>query len=375
VSGTGRVWLRRAALAALFALFAVELKLGWPALSGALKQLHTSHPGWIAAALAAELVAMGAYARMQHRLLRSAGLSVPLRRHVALAFAAHSLNETLPGGPAFSVRFNFQQMRRFGATPAVASWSLGLSGVLSSTALAAVAVTGALISGGTPSWSRLGGLLTVAIIVAYGIRQVARRPEKLEALIRAGLAPLNRLRRRPGDAGLDRIRAFVTQLGAVRLTPGHGAAAASLAVLNWALDAAGLWMCLRAVTDQPVGAGPLLLAFSAAMAAGTLTIVPAGLGVVDSALILGLATGGVGTAAAIAAVVLYRIITLGFIIGAGWITWLVTRRPEAQPPPAAPMPRSPGSARWQACRPVSGKSAPRPPNSPRAVLPGSRGRR
>ena len=101
VPSAPRIWLRRAALAGLFALFAIELKLGWPSLSSALKQLHTSHPGWIAAALAAEVMAMGAYARMQRRLLRSAGLRVPLQRHLALAFAAHSLNETLPGGPAF----------------------------------------------------------------------------------------------------------------------------------------------------------------------------------------------------------------------------------------------------------------------------------
>lgn len=323
---TARTWLRRSAMVALFALFAVELKLGWPSLSAALKQLHTSHPGWIAAALAAELMAMGAYARMQRRLLRSAGVRVPLHRHVALAFAAHSLNETLPGGPAFSIRFNFQQMRRFGATPAVASWSLALSGVLSSAALAAVAVTGALVSGGTPPWYRLAGLLAVAVLITVSVRQVARRPERLEPAIRAVLAPLNRLRRRESDEGLDRIRSFITQLGAVRLTPGHGAAAAGFALLNWAVDAAALWMCLRAVSDGTIGAGPMLLAFSAAMAAGTLTIVPGGLGVVDSALILGLVTGGVGTATAIAAVVLYRIVTLGFIIGAGWITWLVLRR-------------------------------------------------
>jgi uncharacterized membrane protein YbhN (UPF0104 family) len=328
---------------ALFVLFAVELKLGWPSLSAALKQLHASHPGWIGAALAAEVIAMVAYARMQRRLLRSAGLRVPLHRHVALAFAAHSLNETLPGGPAFSIRFNFQQMRRFGATPAVASWSLALSGVLSSTALAAVAVTGALVSGGTPPWYRLAALVAAAIGITVGVRQLARRPERLEPAIRAVLAPLNRLRHRRPDEGLDRIHGFVTQLGAVRLTLGHGAAAAGLALLNWAFDAAGLWMCLRAVSDGPIGAGPMLLAFSAAMAAGTLTVVPGGLGVVDSALILGLVTGGVGTATAIAAVVLYRIVTLGFIIGAGWITWLVLRRRHDTHPTSdlgAPQPSS-----------------------------------
>jgi hypothetical protein len=334
---SARSWLRRSALVALLVLFAVELTLGWPSLSSALSQLHTSHPGWIAAAMAAELMAMGAYARMQRRLLRSAGLRVPLHRHVALAFAAHSLNETLPGGPAFSIRFNFQQMRRFGATPAVASWSLALSGVLSSAALAAVAVTGAVVSGGSAPRYRLAALLAVALLIIVGIRQVARRPERLEPAVRAVLAPLNRLRRRPTDDGLDRIRGFIAQLGAVRLTLGHGAVAAGLALINWAVDAAALWMCLRAVSDTPIGAGPMLLAFSAAMAAGTLTIVPGGLGVVDSALILGLVTGGVPTATAIAAVVLYRIVTLGFIIGAGWITWLVIRHPrDAQPTTDSP---------------------------------------
>jgi uncharacterized membrane protein YbhN (UPF0104 family) len=336
----GRTWLRRSALLALLVLFAVELKLGWPSLSSALAQLHTSHPGWIAAALAAELMAIVAYARMQRRLLLSTGLRVPLHRHVALAFAAHSLNETLPGGPAFSVPFNFQQIRRFGASPAVASWSIALSGVLSATALAAVGVTGALIGGGTPPWYRLSGLVVVVVLISAGIRRVAHRPAALEPVLRAALARVNRLRHRPADQGLDRIRSFVGQLGTARLTLGHGTAAAFFAVLNWILDAACLWMCLRAVSDHTIGAGPLLLAFCAGMAAGTLTIVPGGLGIIDSALIIGLVTGGVGTATAIAAVVLYRIITLGFVIGAGWITWLVLRS-RAGPPPA-PEPRAAG---------------------------------
>ncbi|MEV6348251.1 lysylphosphatidylglycerol synthase domain-containing protein [Actinoplanes sp. NPDC051851] len=84
-------------------------------------------------------------------------------------------------------------------------------------------------------------------------------------------------------------------------------------------------MCLRAVTDAPINSTQVLLAFCAGMAAGTITIVPGGLGIIDSALILGLVTGGVDTPTAIAAVVLYRIISFGFIIGAGWITWLIMR--------------------------------------------------
>ncbi|GAA2710056.1 lysylphosphatidylglycerol synthase transmembrane domain-containing protein [Actinoplanes palleronii] len=323
--GRKRRWARRAAVAAVIVLFAVELVLGWSSLSSALGQLRAPHLGWLAAAVIAELAAMGTYARMQHTLLRSAGLKVPLYRNIALAYAAHSLNETLPGGPAFSTKFNFQQMRRFGATPAVAAWCIALSGILSTTALAVVTVVGALFAGGTPHWYGLAALVTAIALLVFGVRRVSRRPAALEPATRAVLARFNRLRRRPAEQGLDKIRHFVGQLGAARLTPGRGLAAAVFAVLNWGLDAACLWMCVRAVSDAPVNAVQLLLAFCAGMAAGTVTLVPGGLGIIDSALILGLAGGGVPTGTAIAAVVLYRIISFGFIIGAGWITWLVMR--------------------------------------------------
>jgi uncharacterized protein (TIRG00374 family) len=144
--------------------------------------------------------------------------------------------------------------------------------------------------------------------------------------VRAVLARINRWRRRPAEEGLEHARAFLAQLGSARLTPGRGAAAAIMALLNWGLDAVCLWMCLRAISDEPVNVTAVLLAFCAGMAAGTVTIIPGGLGIIDSALILGLVTGGVAAATAIAGVVLYRIISFGFVIGAGWVMWLVMRR-------------------------------------------------
>lgn len=322
----GRRWPRRAAVTGVLALFAVELALGWPSLTAALSQLRAPQPGWLAAAVVSELAAMSMYARMQRRLLRSAGVRVPIYRHIALAYAAHSLSVTLPGGPAFSTRFNYQQMRRFGATPAVASWCIALSGILSAAALAVVTTGGALAAHGTPPWRTLAVLTVAALLVTLGVRQAVRRPEALEPATRAALARLNRLRRRPDAHGLDHVRDFVDQLRAARLGPGHAAVAGAYAVLNWLLDAVCLWMCLQAVSDAGINATQLLLAFCAGMAAGTLTIIPGGLGIIDSALVLGLLTGGVDAPTAIATVVLYRIISFGFIIGAGWITWLIMRR-------------------------------------------------
>ncbi|WP_433616523.1 lysylphosphatidylglycerol synthase transmembrane domain-containing protein [Dactylosporangium sp. CA-139114] len=328
-----RRWLRRTAVVAVVVLFTVELVLGWPSLAGALTQLRAPQPGWLAAAVFAEMASMTAYARMQRRLLRSAGLVVPLYRHIALAYAAHSLSVTLPGGPAFSTRFNFQQMRRFGATPAVAAWCIALSGLLSAAGLAVVTAIGALTVHGTPPWPTLAGLATATLLVILGVRQLARRPEPLEPGTRAVLRVVNRLRRRPATHGLDRVHRFTGQLRAARLTPGHAAAAAAYAVLNWLLDAACLWLCFHAVTDAPVDTTQILLAFCAGMAAGTLTVIPGGLGIIDSALILGLVGGGADTPNAIATVVLYRLISFGFIIGVGWITWLAIRHRHDQPTP------------------------------------------
>jgi putative heme transporter len=321
-----RRWIRYTAVAAVVMLFAVELAMGWPSLSSAMSQLTAPQPGWLLAALAAELMAMGAYARMQHTLLRSAGLRIRKRRSLALAYAAHSLNETLPGGPAFSTSFNFQQMRRFGATPAIASWTIALSGILSTTALAVVTAVGALAASGTAQWYGIAGLAAVIVLLVVGARRISNDPTLVDPVARVVLAQFNRLRHRPRDQGLNSVREFVGQLGAARLTAGHGLVAAIGAVLNWALDAACLWLCIRAVSDEPINATQVLLAFCAGMAAGTVTIVPGGLGIIDSALILGLVSGGTTTSTAIAAVILYRIISFGFIIGVGWISWLVMRR-------------------------------------------------
>lgn len=333
--GTRRRWLKIAGVVAVVVLLGIELVLGWSSLAAALRHLRAPHLGWLILATLTELAAMNAYGRMQRRLLRSAGVRVSIVEHLRLAYAAHSLSVTLPGGPAFSTRFNYQQMRRFGASPAIASWCIALSGILSSCALAVVTVGSAVAAGGAAHWQHLAGLLVAGVLLALGVRRVARHPETVEPLLRSPLTLLNRLRRRPATEGQDRILGFLTQLRAARLRPAHGVTAALFALANWFLDAVCLWLCFRAVGEQPAELTGVLLAFCAAMAAGTVTVVPGGLGIIDSALILGLIAGGVGTSSAVAAVVLYRIISFGFIISIGWLMWLKIRF-QARRSPAAP---------------------------------------
>jgi len=320
-------WWRRGPTVAVLvvAVLGAELVLGWSSLAGALTQLREPHWKWVAAAIVVELASMGTYARMQRALLRGAGTRVSMRKHVATAYAAHSLSATLPGGPVFSTTFNFQQLRRYGASPAVASWCVALSGVLSTGALVVIGAVGALLARNTGTWHSLVGYAVAAVVVAFGVRQLAEHPQSLDRPVRALLSGVNRVRRRPPEHGHAKLLGFVEQLREVRVRPVHFAVAVTLALLNWLFDALCLWLCCVAVGAGEISPVSLVIAYCAGMAAASVPIVPGGLGVVDGALVLGLIAGGLAGSHAVAAVVLYRLISFGFIIGLGWLVWLAIR--------------------------------------------------
>ncbi|MFI5494508.1 YbhN family protein [Actinoplanes sp. NPDC051859] len=325
-------WRRGPVVAAVVALILItELIVGWRPLMDALDQLSAPRWNWVAGALVAEIASMGCYARMQRALLRGAGTKVQVRKHVALAYAAHSLSVTLPGGPVFSTTFNFQHMKRFGASSAVASWCIALSGVLSAGALVVIGAVFGILTRSTGSWQTLVTYMGGALLVALGVRLLAQHPEWLIQPARSLLSQVNRLRRRPPQAGHAKLAGFVHQLRSVRVRPLNFAYAVVLAVLNWLLDALCLWMCCIAVGAGDIGPAQLVIAYCAGMAAASVPIVPGGLGVVDGALILGLVAGGLTTGSAVAGVVLYRLISFGFIIGTGWLVWWVMRARAGTP--------------------------------------------
>lgn len=310
---TTRPWLRTATTIGVVALVVVEVVLAWPWVADAVEHLRAPQPGALVAAILVEAACIATYARMQRRLLLSGGVDVALARHLAVAYAARSLSITLPGGQAFAMHFKYGQLRGFGATPAVASWVVGLSAVLSSVTFTVIATVGALASGAAAPWFTLAWLVALALLLALGVRQLSRlhRPTTTWRILPPGAA--------------RRVTTFLDQLRAARLSPADAAPAIAFAGLSWLLDAGSLWLCCWAVGVRGTDAAVLLVAYCAAMAAGTLTLVPAGLGVIDGALVLGLVAAGAGSAAAIATVVLYRVVALGIVGGGGWLVWLALR--------------------------------------------------
>lgn len=76
----------------------------------------------------------------------------------------------------------------------------------------------------------------------------------------------------------------------------------------------------------PVPWRALLLIYSLATVVGSLGITPGGIGLIEGTLCVGLVSTGVPTALALAAVLLYRLVSFWLVMAVGWIVFLYLRR-------------------------------------------------
>lgn len=301
------------------ALLAVEAVRSAPSLSGALASVAQANAAWLVVAVLAAAGSMSMFARSRRRLLRSAGVHVPVRSAVAAVYVANALHTTLPGGAAFSTGYTYRWMRSWGASRPAATWTLAAGGVVASASLAGLGVAGSLLVGGSQGWVSLLSASAGVVAVGFGARALQRSPGVALAIGRWMVARVNAVRRRPATDGLEVVEEMVVQLRTVRPTGRDWLASAAYATANWALDAACLAAGAAALGVSGLSLSLLLLTYTAGMAASSLSLLPGGLGVVDAALVLTMVAGGIPAAAAIPVVLVYRLISLGGVVAAGWV--------------------------------------------------------
>jgi uncharacterized protein (TIRG00374 family) len=100
---------------------------------------------------------------------------------------------------------------------------------------------------------------------------------------------------------------------------------ASLFVVCWLADAACLVASFSAIGIAPPWSS-LLVAYCAAQLVSFVPITPGGVGLVEGSLTLALVAGGGTASAALAAVLLYRLISYWGTLPVGGIGYLVIRR-------------------------------------------------
>ena len=295
-------WLRAGWVASLLALGLLVLVAGRLAEERELAELvRRARPAWLLAALVLQTVTYLCAAGVWQRALAHAGHPRPLRELVPLGLAKLFTDQAVPSlGLAGGLLVSRALARRgvprevavaallvevvayrvaYGSALMLALAVLASRGHLSPTQRAAAAVF-ALVA------------LLLPLILVWSRRHVRRLPERWRA--RRGLAEaLAAIEQAPH--GLLRSRALLAQTSLLELA-------------IFLLDAATLGIMLLAV-GAPAEASLVLAGFVMASVAGSIAVVPGGLGVFEGAGTAALHLLGVPLAAALSATLLLRAFT------------------------------------------------------------------
>ncbi|SRX79482.1 hypothetical protein [Mycobacterium leprae TN] [Mycolicibacterium parafortuitum] len=322
-------WVRWVIIAVAVIVLAVEIALVRDQLAQAWKSLLTANWLWLVAAAVAAMASMHSFAQIQRTLLRSAGVRVHQWRSEAAFYAGNAVSTTLPGGPVLSATFLYRQQRLWGATPLVASWQLVMSGVLQVLGLALLGLGGAFLLGASKNPMSLifslGGFLALLLLA----QAVISRPELIDGIGARVLGWFNAVRGKPAGTGLSKWREILAQLESVQLGRRDLGEAFGWSVFNWVADVACLLFACYASGGHPSLAG-VTVAYAAARAVGSIPLMPGGLLVVEAVLVPGLVSSGMPLAAAISAMLIYRLISWIFISAIGWVVFFFMFRTEGR---------------------------------------------
>jgi uncharacterized membrane protein YbhN (UPF0104 family) len=270
----------------------------WSTLQAAFAQLGDPNWRWLKWAVYAEAISTVAYAWMFLLLLRSGGVRLRLPTIVALTLAGNALVVSLPAGVAWATAFSVGQLRRRGVPHGLALAVPILSSALSIGALLLVLVIGVDFAGGKgpaatfqPEALAVTAGLGVVLLAAVALTRTGRLP----ALTGRRLATVGvRISRRLVAAG------FVP------------------ALLNWLFDCGCLALSILAVSGHVPWQG-VLVAYAVGQIGANLPITPGGIGVVEGTMSMLLVAYGMHSATALAAVLLYRIISFWSLVPLGWV--------------------------------------------------------
>jgi uncharacterized protein (TIRG00374 family) len=303
---------------------------------------------WLPAAIVLEAVSMAAFAAMFRRLLTAGRVRHGRVSMLATVYAANAVSVTVPlAGPELATAVLFRRFTRHGADALLAGWVLLAGGVITTAAWILILTVGGLTSGHALATAITipCALLAVAAVATAGaaVRQPRLRAA-LERYLAWALRQATGLVRRPAANPAQTVRAWIERMGALRLPASGWALASGAALVNWLTDAAVLAVSVAAV-GAAVPWRDLLLVYAAGVTAKSLAITPGGLGITEAAISVSLVASGVRASQALAAAVLYRLVSFWLVAVAGWLILLLLRVRRSVPLTALPaVPADPAAA-------------------------------
>jgi uncharacterized protein (TIRG00374 family) len=308
----------------------------WATTRQGLAELAHTRAGWAAAGAGAELASMAAFGQLQRVLLRAAGVRLPLRKVLATIYTGNAIAVWIPVvGPSIATAYNFRGFRRSGAEAGQAWAALTVAGIFATAAFAILAAA-AVAATGNPALAALtlsASQAVTAVVVGLLMRlHKARLRARLVTLVgRVVGVARHATRGRPHRDLTALADAALAQAGALRLDGRTTATAAGYALAKWAADVCCL-ICALYALHVPAPWAAILGIWSAGAGAYSLSPTPAGIGVVDIALIAAQTAAGIAAPTAVAVTVLYRLLSfkiLASMIWFGYQRWQFRARARA----------------------------------------------
>jgi uncharacterized membrane protein YbhN (UPF0104 family) len=281
------------------AVYLVLVRRG--SIEHALSRLGRAQPGWIAVAVAGELVSLACYVALVRVLLQLGTVTVPFRALFSLTVIGIAMINSVPGGQAISTIYWYEQLRRYSVRRSVAAFVLLLSTLVGIATLVLLAACGlAFGSHGFASQARFPVLAVAAAIVIAAV--LGRR-----RFVPAALWVIRRLG--GSDAASEQS-----------VAANHLVLLLVLGFLNWLFDAAVLFAALAAM-GETIPVRGVVVAYSLGQLVSAIPILPGGGGTIEATMSAGLILAGGTAAPVIAAVLLYRIVSAWGLVPLGWGLW------------------------------------------------------
>jgi len=311
------------ALATLLVVYFLFLNI--PGLRNAMDQLGDVRPELLVLGLGLEIVALFCYSVMTRAALGPVGHHLSVLHLFRIQLSTRALSSLVPGGSAAGSALGFRLMVASGVPGPDAGFALATAGLASAVVLNFILWGGLIVSiplrGVNPVYgtAAIAGIILMGIAVAiiFGLIEGQERSEKL---LRSIARRLHLNEERAGEAVRHiggRMKELAGDKAMLRRLVGWAAA-------NWLIDAAALWVFLRAFGGS-LTFDALIVAFGLANVLAAIPLTPGGLGVVEGIYVPVLVGFGLTRATAVVGVVSYRVAQFWLPILIGGLTYLSLR--------------------------------------------------
>ena len=296
-----------------------------PGFRRAAHELREVNPVLLVLGLGLEVAALYCYSLLTRATLGESGVLVSSSRLFRIQMSTKALGSVVPGGSAASSALGYRLMTVSGIPGPDAGFALGTAGLGSAVVLNLIFWLGLIISipfnGVNKAYvtAAIAGVLIMGLAAAivFGLMEGQQRAERV---LRWIARHLRQDEDRAGDA-VRHIGGRIEELISDRAVLGR---VVGWAAANWLLDAAALWVFLRAY-GQSLSIDGLIVAFGLANIAAVVPITPGGLGIVEGVYVPTLVGFGLSRATASLGVASYRLAQLFFPILLGGLLYVSLR--------------------------------------------------